>query len=108
MMPDLMKIRHLVLDMDGTIYLGRTLFPQTLPFLGLMSRLGIGCSFVTNNCSRSRAESAARSRRHALTGTSNGNGDDNRRDNTGQHQPSEGGQTSDGEAPEVRRVFHLQ
>ncbi len=55
-MPDLAKIRHLVLDMDGTLYLGRSLFPQTLPFLETMSRLGIGCSYVTNNCSRSRAE----------------------------------------------------
>jgi HAD superfamily hydrolase (TIGR01450 family) len=42
--------------MDGTMYLGGTLFPQTLPFLATLSRLGIGYSFVTNNCSRSRAE----------------------------------------------------
>lgn len=55
-MPDLAKIRHVVLDMDGTIYLGKTLFPQTHPFLGSLARMGIGHSFVTNNCSRSRAE----------------------------------------------------
>lgn len=55
-MPDLAKIRHVVLDMDGTMYLGSTLFPETLPFLRTLSRLGIGYSFVTNNCSRSRAE----------------------------------------------------
>ena len=55
-MSDLAKIRHLVLDMDGTLYLGRTLFPETLPFLALIARLGIGRSFMTNNCSRSRAE----------------------------------------------------
>ena len=55
-MTDLAKIHHLVLDMDGTLYLGRSLFPQTLPFLALIERLGIGRSFVTNNCSRSRAE----------------------------------------------------
>jgi NagD protein len=55
-MPDLSRIRHVVLDMDGTIYLGRTLFLDTLPFLATLARLGIGYSFVTNNCSRSRAE----------------------------------------------------
>jgi len=54
--PDLARIRHVVLDMDGTMYLGGTLFPQTLPFLATLSRLGIGFSFVTNNCSRSRVE----------------------------------------------------
>lgn len=55
-MPDLAKIRHVVLDMDGTIYLGKNLFPQTLPFLAALPELGIGYSFLTNNCSRSRAE----------------------------------------------------
>jgi NagD protein len=53
---DLSKIRHVVLDMDGTLYLGGTLFSESLPFLGTLKRLGIGYSFVTNNCSRSRAE----------------------------------------------------
>jgi HAD superfamily hydrolase (TIGR01450 family) len=55
----LAKLRHVVLDMDGTIYLGHTLFPATLPFLALLRKLGIGYSFVTNNCSRSRAEYVA-------------------------------------------------
>jgi NagD protein len=55
-MTDLSKIRHIVLDMDGTIYLGETLFPQTRPFLELLARLGIGRTFITNNCSRSRGE----------------------------------------------------
>ncbi len=45
-----------MLDMDGTIYLGRRLFPETLPTLATLRELGIGYSFVTNNCSRSRAE----------------------------------------------------
>src|SRR6185436_4035545 len=58
-MPDLARIRHVVLDMDGTLYLGKTLFPQTLPFLAALERLGIGTSFITNNCTRSRAEYAA-------------------------------------------------
>ena len=55
-MTDLARIRHVVLDMDGTIYLGKNLFPDTLPFLASLTRLGIGYSFMTNNCSRSRAQ----------------------------------------------------
>jgi HAD superfamily hydrolase (TIGR01450 family) len=53
---DLSEIRHFVLDMDGTLYLGGTLFADTSPFLAMLERLGIGYSFVTNNCSRSRAD----------------------------------------------------
>jgi NagD protein len=52
----LAKLRHIVFDMDGTIYLGDKLFPATLPFLATLRQLGVGYSFVTNNCSRSRAE----------------------------------------------------
>jgi NagD protein len=52
----LRKLRHIVFDMDGTIYLGSQLFEPTLPLLDLLRRLAIGYSFVTNNCSRSRAE----------------------------------------------------
>ena len=49
---DLSKIRHLALDLDGTIYSGSTLFDCTLPFLELLGRLGIGHTFITNNSSR--------------------------------------------------------
>ena len=52
----LSKIRHLALDMDGTIYMGSTLFPFTLKFLSDMSAAGIGYSFLTNNPSRSVAD----------------------------------------------------
>ena len=55
----LANLRHVVLDMDGTIYLGHKLFPATLSFLALLRKLGINYSFVTNNCSRSRAEYVA-------------------------------------------------
>jgi NagD protein len=54
-MLNLARIRHVALDMDGTIYLGKRVFPQTLPFLESLSRLGIKNSFLTNNCSHSRA-----------------------------------------------------
>jgi HAD superfamily hydrolase (TIGR01450 family) len=53
---ELAKIRHVVLDMDGTLYLGRTLFTHSLPLLSKLDSLGIGSSYVTNNCSRSRLE----------------------------------------------------
>jgi NagD protein len=55
-MVDLGRIRHVALDMDGTIYLGMRVFPQTLPFLESLSKLGIKHSFLTNNCSHSRAD----------------------------------------------------
>lgn len=53
LMRRLRRIRHVALDMDGTIYMGMSLFPWTKPFLeGLKSR-GIGYSFLTNNPSKS-------------------------------------------------------
>lgn len=47
------RIRHVVLDMDGTIYNGHTLFKSTVPFLSLLNKLGLGHTFLTNNPSRS-------------------------------------------------------
>ena len=49
----LREIRHVALDMDGTIYKGGTLFSFTLPFLAQLRRVGIGYSFLTNNPSKS-------------------------------------------------------
>jgi len=49
----LKKIRHVALDMDGTIYKGNSVFPFTVPFLSLLNELGIGFSFLTNNPSKS-------------------------------------------------------
>lgn len=46
-------VRHLALDMDGTIYSGKTLFPFTRSFLEGLSHLGIGYTFFTNNSSKS-------------------------------------------------------
>jgi len=37
--------------MDGTLYLGRTLFPFTPGFLACLGELGIEHTFITNNCS---------------------------------------------------------
>lgn len=47
------RIRHVALDMDGTIYLGSQLFPWTKGFLKKLSDNGIGYSFLTNNPTRS-------------------------------------------------------
>lgn len=54
------KIKHVALDMDGTIYLGDTLFPFTLDFLAKLHRLGITYSFLTNNPSKSIADYLAK------------------------------------------------
>lgn len=42
-----------VLDMDGTIYLGGSLFPETIPFLERVKAHGKRYIFFTNNSSRS-------------------------------------------------------
>ena len=48
------SIQHVVMDMDGTIYQGGTLFEWTLPWLDYLRRCGIGFTFLTNNSSKSR------------------------------------------------------
>lgn len=55
-MTDLFQVRHIVLDMDGTLYSGTRLFAQTLPFLEGLRNLGIGHTFLTNNTSRSKSD----------------------------------------------------
>src|SRR5207249_1365813 len=52
----LSAIRHVALDMDGTIYRGTTLFETTGPFLALLKELGLGYTFLTNNPSKSVAD----------------------------------------------------
>ncbi len=52
----LRRIRHVALDMDGTIYMGDTLFPWTIPFLKQLKQMGIGYTFLTNNSSRSTTD----------------------------------------------------
>jgi HAD superfamily hydrolase (TIGR01450 family) len=60
------EIRHLALDMDGTIYSGNTLFQTTLPFLELLAKLQIGYTFLTNNPSKSNADYHAKLRRMGI------------------------------------------
>lgn len=49
----LRKIRHVAFDMDGTIYMGSTLFPYTQETLKRLRENGIGYSFLTNNPTKS-------------------------------------------------------
>jgi len=65
----LRQIAHVALDMDGTIYRGGTLFACTLPFLRRMRELGIGCTFLTNNPSKSAADYLAHLRTLGLSAT---------------------------------------
>jgi NagD protein len=52
----LRKIKHVALDLDGTIYKGGMLFASTAPFLAAVRELGIGYTFLTNNPSKSVAD----------------------------------------------------
>ena len=65
----LADIRHVALDMDGTIYSGGTLFESTLPFLAVLRELGIGFTFLTNNSSKSAADYLARLRQIGIAAT---------------------------------------
>lgn len=47
----LRNLKHLILDIDGTIYKGKTLFPYTMDFLDCLKENGITHSFLTNNAS---------------------------------------------------------
>lgn len=60
------RVRHVALDMDGTIYMGSTLFPFTKGFLSMLSYNGIGYSFLTNNPTRSIQDYVAKLQRLGL------------------------------------------
>ena len=47
------KIRHLALDMDGTIYKGKRLFPYTLKAFDILDSCGVSYTYLTNNSSLS-------------------------------------------------------
>ena len=65
----LRDIRHVALDMDGTIYSGGTLFESTRPFLALLDGLGIGHTFLTNNSSKSAKHYLAHLRKLGIVAT---------------------------------------
>jgi len=53
---DLARIKHVVLDLDGTLYRGDRLFDVTIPFLATLNQLGLGYTFLTNNTSKSKVD----------------------------------------------------
>ncbi|MFZ9745560.1 MAG: HAD-IIA family hydrolase [Opitutaceae bacterium] len=59
-------IRHVALDMDGTLYRGGTVFPWTAPFLARLRALGLRWTFLTNNPSKSAADYLAQLARMGL------------------------------------------
>jgi HAD superfamily hydrolase (TIGR01450 family) len=65
----LRQIRHVAIDMDGTIYTGDTLFDFTRPFLAQLTALGIGYTFLTNNSSKSVKDYVARLRAMGIAAT---------------------------------------
>lgn len=69
MTADLRRIRHVALDMDGTLYRGKRLFDATLPFLERLQRLRIGYTFLTNNTSLSKADYVEKLRRFGIPAT---------------------------------------
>ena len=70
---DLMKacarIKHVALDMDGTIYLGTKLFDWTPGFLKTLRDAGISYSFLTNNPTRSINDYVAKLQKMGIDAT---------------------------------------
>jgi NagD protein len=60
MTAELAAVRHVVLDLDGTLYRGSRLFDATLPFLAQLKAWNLGVTFLTNNTSRSKADYVAK------------------------------------------------
>ena len=69
LMKALAKISHVALDMDGTIYLGDTLFPYTMQFLDTLRGLGISYSFLTNNPTKSSGDYLKKLRKLGIEAT---------------------------------------
>jgi len=67
---DLRKIRHVVFDMDGTLYSGKTLFDYTKQTLDTLESLGVGYTYLTNNSSLSAKDYLHKITELGLNGTS--------------------------------------
>lgn len=70
LMERLRRIKHVALDMDGTIYMGATLFDFTKAFLQGLRESAIRYSFLTNNPSSSIADYLAKLKRLGIEATS--------------------------------------
>jgi len=58
----LAAVRHVALDLDGTVYEDGRPFACVAPFLDLLDELAIAYTFLSNNCSRSTEDYVARLR----------------------------------------------
>ncbi|MDR0714042.1 MAG: HAD-IIA family hydrolase [Bacteroidales bacterium] len=67
----LKEIKHVALDMDGTIYKGTTLFPFTVGFLHDLKKMGIPYSFLTNNPTKSAADYLSKLKNMGIPATVN-------------------------------------
>jgi HAD superfamily hydrolase (TIGR01450 family) len=66
----LRKIKLIALDMDGTLYSGRTVFPYTHKFLADLKEMGIRYCFLTNNPTKSNSDYLKHLRRIGIHATS--------------------------------------
>jgi HAD superfamily hydrolase (TIGR01450 family) len=65
----LARLKALLLDLDGTLYLGDRLFPWTPDFLAVLRRRGLKRIFMTNNSSRNAVTYAEKLRRLGVEAT---------------------------------------
>ena len=57
-MPELTKIKHLIIDMDGVLYLGDKPMPRLVDFFNFLRQHSIEFILATNNSTRTPQEYA--------------------------------------------------
>ena len=65
-MPELTKIKHLIIDMDGVLYLGDQPMPRLVDFFNFLRQHSIGFILATNNSTRTPQEYAEKLRRMSV------------------------------------------
>ncbi|MBI4977886.1 MAG: HAD-IIA family hydrolase [Spirochaetes bacterium] len=71
-MERLKRIRCFLLDMDGTIYLAGRVFPETVPFLDMLTDRSIRYLFLTNNSSLSAGDYRKKLKKMSIPVSSDG------------------------------------
>ena len=61
------KIKCFLLDLDGTFYLGESLLPGALEFIGLLNKRNINFLFLTNNSSKNAVQYVDKLSNYGLT-----------------------------------------
>ena len=57
---ELRNLRHLIIDMDGVLYRGKSAIPGAGPFLDFLREQGIGFLLATNNSTKTPQQYVAR------------------------------------------------